>query len=120
MSYMPLALSARRGQTFGCFQSSCDRYGLQYPALINITSQSSWVDRYSSRGPALIESLSQPHTLIALVMERSLLLCLACAAAQKPPLAMTPPMGWMSWEIFRCRIDCAAEPNDCISEKLYK
>lgn len=29
-------------------------------------------------------------------------------------------MGWMSWEIFRCRIDCASEPDDCISEKLYK
>jgi len=29
-------------------------------------------------------------------------------------------MGWMSWEIFRCRIDCSAEPDDCISEKLYK
>ena len=26
----------------------------------------------------------------------------------------------MSWEIFRCRIDCALEPEDCISEKLYK
>lgn len=29
-------------------------------------------------------------------------------------------MGWMSWEIFRCRIDCDKEPDDCISEKLYK
>ena len=29
-------------------------------------------------------------------------------------------MGWMSWEIFRCRIDCNVEPDDCISEKLYK
>ena len=45
VSYMPLALSARRGRTFGCFQSSCDRYGLQDPALIDIKAQSSWVDR---------------------------------------------------------------------------
>jgi len=29
-------------------------------------------------------------------------------------------MGWMSWEIYRCRIDCSAEPDDCISESLYK
>jgi hypothetical protein len=35
-------------------------------------------------------------------------------------LSRTPPMGWMSWEIYRCRIDCAAEPDDCVSEKLYR
>jgi|EP01047_Picozoa_sp_COSAG01_P008235 hypothetical protein len=23
-------------------------------------------------------------------------------------------------EIFRCRVDCDMEPNDCIAEKLYK
>eukprot|EP01003_Olkasia_polycarbonata_P003061 NODE_162_length_1323_cov_114.195447_g129_i0.p1 GENE.NODE_162_length_1323_cov_114.195447_g129_i0~~NODE_162_length_1323_cov_114.195447_g129_i0.p1 ORF type:complete len:406 (+),score=114.91 NODE_162_length_1323_cov_114.195447_g129_i0:29-1219(+) len=35
-------------------------------------------------------------------------------------LARTPPMGWMSWEIFRCQIDCANHPDACINEKLYK
>ena len=25
----------------------------------------------------------------------------------------------MSWEIFRCKIDCAKEPGNCISERLY-
>lgn len=35
-------------------------------------------------------------------------------------LAATPPMGWMSWELFRCKVDCDAEPDYCISEKLYK
>ena len=25
-----------------------------------------------------------------------------------------------SWEIYRCGIDCADHPNDCISETLYK
>ena len=29
-------------------------------------------------------------------------------------------MGWMSWEIFRCKSDCAKEPDNCISEKLFK
>ena len=53
-------------------------------------------------------------------MERSLLLLLASAAAQKPPLAMTPPMGWMSWEVFRCEVDCVAHPDACINERLYK
>lgn len=35
-------------------------------------------------------------------------------------LALTPPMGWMQWERFRCVIDCEAYPDDCISEKLFK
>lgn len=35
-------------------------------------------------------------------------------------LALTPPMGWMSWEIFRCDIDCNVEPEHCINADLYK
>eukprot|EP00466_Bigelowiella_natans_P011303 jgi/Bigna1/132680/aug1.18_g7388 len=37
-----------------------------------------------------------------------------------PGLALTPPMGWMSWERFRCETDCVNHPNECISEDLYK
>lgn len=33
-------------------------------------------------------------------------------------LALTPPMGWMTWERFRCTTDCVASPKDCISEDL--
>lgn len=36
------------------------------------------------------------------------------------PVARTPPMGWMSWEIFRCDIDCGQDPDNCVSERLYK
>ncbi|OON20818.1 alpha-galactosidase, partial [Opisthorchis viverrini] len=35
-------------------------------------------------------------------------------------LARTPPMGWMSWERFRCQTDCVQYPEDCISEKLIR
>ena len=35
-------------------------------------------------------------------------------------LARTPPMGWMSWELFRCDTDCKKDPEMCISEHLYK
>ncbi|XP_073244064.1 alpha-N-acetylgalactosaminidase-like isoform X2 [Porites lutea] len=35
-------------------------------------------------------------------------------------LALTPPMGWMDWERFRCNINCIKYPNDCISEGLIK
>jgi len=34
-------------------------------------------------------------------------------------LARTPPMGWMSWERYRCVIDCETWPNSCINENLY-
>ena len=34
-------------------------------------------------------------------------------------LARTPPMGWMSWERFRCNTDCHTDPDNCISEKLF-
>lgn len=29
-------------------------------------------------------------------------------------LARTPPMGWLSWERYRCNMDCANYPNECI------
>ncbi|XP_060562531.1 alpha-N-acetylgalactosaminidase-like, partial [Ruditapes philippinarum] len=34
-------------------------------------------------------------------------------------LAVTPPMGWLSWERYRCNIDCDNDPDNCISENLY-
>ncbi|XP_017155282.1 alpha-N-acetylgalactosaminidase isoform X1 [Drosophila miranda] len=35
-------------------------------------------------------------------------------------LAKTPPMGWLSWERFRCNTDCVNDPENCISEKLFQ
>lgn len=29
-------------------------------------------------------------------------------------LALTPPMGWLAWERFRCNIDCDNDPFNCI------
>jgi len=29
-------------------------------------------------------------------------------------------MGWMSWELFRCDVNCTTDPENCISEHLYK
>ena len=36
------------------------------------------------------------------------------------PSSSLPPMGWMSWQVFRCQVDCTTYPNDCINEELYK
>ncbi|GAB1600014.1 alpha-N-acetylgalactosaminidase-like [Argonauta hians] len=46
---------------------------------------------------------------------------LLCHSAQslENGLALTPPMGWLSWERFRCNIDCDNDPENCISEKLF-
>jgi alpha-N-acetylgalactosaminidase len=33
-------------------------------------------------------------------------------------LALTPPMGWMTWEQFHCLTDCSSDPDNCISEQL--
>ncbi|CAH8643826.1 unnamed protein product [Schistosoma rodhaini] len=35
-------------------------------------------------------------------------------------MATVPPMGWMTWQRFRCQIDCLNYPEGCISEKLIK
>ncbi|CAL1265817.1 unnamed protein product [Larinioides sclopetarius] len=35
-------------------------------------------------------------------------------------LALKPPMGWLSWERFTCNTDCKNDPENCISERLYK
>ncbi|XP_071087435.1 alpha-galactosidase A-like [Haliotis cracherodii] len=40
-------------------------------------------------------------------------------AALDNGLARTPPMGWLSWERFRCNLDCKNDPDNCISENLY-
>ncbi|OWA51840.1 Alpha-N-acetylgalactosaminidase [Hypsibius exemplaris] len=34
-------------------------------------------------------------------------------------LVLTPPMGWLSWERFRCNTDCKNDPENCISERLF-
>ncbi|XP_005379452.1 PREDICTED: alpha-N-acetylgalactosaminidase [Chinchilla lanigera] len=34
-------------------------------------------------------------------------------------LLQTPPMGWLSWERFRCNTDCDEDPKNCISERLF-
>jgi len=35
-------------------------------------------------------------------------------------LALTPPMGWLSWERFRCNTDCDNDPEFCIGENLFR
>ncbi|KAL5011921.1 hypothetical protein ScPMuIL_010472 [Solemya velum] len=58
---------------------------------------------------------------VTMILKSSLILlafmCLPLDAADNG-LAITPPMGWMSWERFRCNTNCTLDPDHCISEKL--
>jgi alpha-N-acetylgalactosaminidase len=56
------------------------------------------------------------------MLRRTLVPCLLIGAVEALDngLARTPPMGWMTWERFRCEVDCAADPNNCINEKLIQ
>ena len=56
-----------------------------------------------------------------------LLAVLESASALDNGLARTPPMGWMTWERFRCTADgsvdwpsCADDPANCLNEELIK
>jgi len=35
-------------------------------------------------------------------------------------LALTPPMGWMAWQRFRCITNCTEYPDECINDKLFE
>jgi len=34
--------------------------------------------------------------------------------------ARRPPMGWLTWQRFRCYDECATDPENCLSERLIK
>ncbi|XP_046375047.2 alpha-N-acetylgalactosaminidase-like isoform X2 [Haliotis rufescens] len=55
-------------------------------------------------------------------MEMYLCLLLLCGVVHglNNGLARTPPMGFLSWERFRCNLDCKNDPENCVSEHLYK
>jgi len=59
-------------------------------------------------------------TMMRLIATLAFILALTSTAEARNNLSRTPPMGWMSWEIYRCGTDCKDHPNDCISEVLYR
>ena len=40
--------------------------------------------------------------------------CILNVDALDNGLARTPPMGWLTWERFRCNTDCKNDPTNCI------
>lgn len=53
------------------------------------------------------------------VMALSTLVAFTVSFASANKLSLTPPMGWMSWEVFRCRTDCSTDPTTCVGEINY-
>lgn len=46
--------------------------------------------------------------------------CLVGISGLDNGLALTPPMGWLAWERFRCNTDCKNDPDNCISDRLFR
>uniref|UniRef100_A0A8C8EC31 Uncharacterized protein n=1 Tax=Otus sunia TaxID=257818 RepID=A0A8C8EC31_9STRI len=49
--------------------------------------------------------------LSGLALALALALALPSVALENG-LALTPPMGWLAWERFRCNVDCRADPRN--------
>eukprot|EP01084_Bolivina_argentea_P097412 175107_1 len=49
----------------------------------------------------------------------TLLLAIQAVYCLNNGVARTPPMGWLSWQRFRCETNCEMYPNDCINAQLY-
>ncbi|KAM7534309.1 hypothetical protein Aperf_G00000106465 [Anoplocephala perfoliata] len=62
------------------------------------------------RGSGMSESLSTTLLLVLLLLKG--------IEGMDNGLALTPPMGWLTWQRFRCQTDCKTYPKDCISEDL--
>jgi hypothetical protein len=89
-------------------------------------SQVSIVDRYNQIDlhSLCTRAKASGHNIIMLLVLLVFLVCLlgsttTTTLALDNGLALTPPMGWLSWERFGCETDCTAFPDTCISEHLY-
>ncbi|PSN57510.1 hypothetical protein C0J52_01592 [Blattella germanica] len=58
------------------------------------------------------------HNVLCVVV--LVIVCSSVVQALENGLARTPPMGWLSWERFRCNTDCKNDPDNCISDRLFR
>ena len=62
--------------------------------------------------------LLQSLFLLLYLSAKMLLVLLLCVPALvvglDNGLAITPPMGWRSWERYMCNVDCNIYPDDCL------
>ncbi|XP_044581180.1 alpha-N-acetylgalactosaminidase [Cotesia glomerata] len=60
------------------------------------------------------------RTKMFMTLSVFLLLIINKSLALENGLARTPPMGWLAWERFRCNTDCENDPDNCISDQLFR
>ncbi|XP_041357991.1 alpha-N-acetylgalactosaminidase-like isoform X2 [Gigantopelta aegis] len=75
--------------------------------------------RFSNALEAVHKSWLSFQTMTTKMMSLVLLVLIGVTHSLDNGLARTPPMGWMSWQRFRCNIDCKDDKYNCISEDLY-
>ena len=66
------------------------------------------------------ENEKDPHILPSFSLNFVANVCQCCIPGLDNGLSLTPPMGWLSWERFRCNTDCDNDPEFCIGENLFK
>ncbi|CAG0888630.1 unnamed protein product [Cyprideis torosa] len=81
----------------------------------SISSESNGGDSILNRN--IISARMLSHVLLTVTFS-TLISDFVCALENG--LARTPPMGWLSWQRFRCNTDCQNDPEHCISEHLFK
>jgi len=64
-----------------------------------------------------LTNYSSATMLLQLVFASTIL---TTSIALENGLARTPPMGWLAWERFRCNTDCKNDPENCISDRLFR
>jgi hypothetical protein len=84
-------------------------------SLFFVKKSSSFLSRVGYVGQATDRSESGARGMFAL------LLALPSAFALQNGAALTPPMGWLSWQRYGCTVACQdATSKDCLNERLIR
>ncbi|CAH8585938.1 unnamed protein product [Schistosoma intercalatum] len=54
------------------------------------------------------------------IVSGAVILTLNCVMCLDNGLARTPPMGWNTWQVFGCQLNCQRYPNNCLNEDAIK
>lgn len=76
--------------------------------------------KYKYKNTTTNDTMTYPNGPPIIVIVTILLLGIVSnVIALENGLARTPPMGWLSWERFRCNTDCDGDPDNCIRYVWY-
>ncbi|KAF5299171.1 hypothetical protein FQA39_LY02344 [Lamprigera yunnana] len=110
VSLKELGLSTSKYNLRQIFDSSFDEQIVQWDEQFILTNAFS-LKRQDSIVVVIMKKLSVALLLLVIVRDINTL---------DNGLALTPPMGWLSWQRFRCLTDCELYPDECISDKLIR